>query len=134
MAEAEEIRSSARTEAESAVAHSRAQAEERFQRLEEELASLRDRGETQMREIQTDTHKAWNERGQLLDDIRRLAGGLGDLADTAAARLPLPESPRPVEETVPDEAGDGTQPPADRSRSLLGLRQRSGCLGRIRGE
>ncbi len=135
MAEAEEIRSSARTEAESTIAHSRAQAEERFQRLEEELASLRDRGETQMREIQTDTETAWNERGQLLDDIRRLAGGLGDLADTAAARLPPPESPRPVEETVPDEAGNGTQPPADTSEeSASGCGSGWGASGRIRGE
>ena len=68
-----------------------------------------------MRGIQTDTETVWDERGQLLDEVRRLAGGLGDLADTAATRLPPPESAPPVEETVPDDVGDGTQPPADAS-------------------
>jgi DivIVA domain-containing protein len=115
MAEAEEVRASASTEAEKTTARSQAEAEERVQRLEEELAGLRDEAETKMRELQTDTKAVWDERGQLLDDIRRLAGGLGDLADTAAARLPRPESARPVEETVPDEAENGTQPPADTS-------------------
>jgi DivIVA domain-containing protein len=115
MAEAEEVRASARTEAENTTARSQAEAEERVQRLEEELAGLRDEAETKMRELQTDTKAVWDERGQLLDDIRRLAGGLGDLADTAAARLPRPESARPVQETVPDEAGNGTEPPSDAS-------------------
>ena len=114
-AEAEEIHVSARTEAENTIARSHAEADERFQRLEEELARLRDQAETQMRELQTDTEAVWDERAQLLDDIRRLAGDLGDLADTAAARLPRPQSARPVEETVPDEAGNGTEPPSDAS-------------------
>jgi DivIVA domain-containing protein len=114
MAEAEEVRASARTEAENTTARSKAEAEERVQRLEEELARLRDEAETQMRGIQTNTEAVWDERAQLLDDIRRLAGGLGDLADTAA-RLPRPESARPVEERVLDEAGNGTQPPTDTS-------------------
>jgi DivIVA domain-containing protein len=119
-AEADETRASAKTEAENTVARSHAQAEERFQRLEEELASLRDQAETQMREIQTDTEAAWDERRQLLDDIRRLAGSLGNLADTAAARLPPPESAQPEEETVGDEAGNGTKPPADASEESPG--------------
>lgn len=114
-AEAEEIRASARTEAENTTTRSHAEAEERFQRLEEELARLRDQAETQMRGIQTDTEAVWDERRQLLDEIRRLAGGLGDLAVTAAARLPPPESAGPVEATVPAEPGNGTQPPTDRS-------------------
>jgi TolA-binding protein len=115
-AEAEEIHASARTEAENTIARSHAEAEERFQQLEEELARLRDQAETQMREIQSDTEAVWDERRRLLDDIRRLAGGLGDLADTAAARLQRTESAQPDEETVGDEAGNGTKPPADATK------------------
>jgi len=115
-AEAEEIHASARTEAENTTARSHAEAEERFQQLEEELARLRDQAETQMREIQSDTEAVWDERRRLLDDIRRLAGGLGDLADTAAARLQRTESAQPDEETVGDEAGNGTKPPADATK------------------
>ena len=108
--EADEIRASATAEAENIIARSRSEADERLQRLEEELALLRDQAETRMREIQADTEAVWEERRRLLDDIRRLAGGLADLADAAVARLPRPEPVPPEEETVGDEAGDGTKP------------------------
>jgi DivIVA domain-containing protein len=110
--EAEEIRASASAEAEKIIARSRTQAEERFQRLEEELAQLRDEAEARMREIQADTETVWGERSQLLDDLRRLAGGLGDLADTAVARLPRLEPAQLEEDTVGGEAEDDTTPSA----------------------
>jgi cell division septum initiation protein DivIVA len=113
-AEAEEIRASAKSEAENTIARSRAQAEERFQRLEEELTLLREEAETRMREIRGDTEAVWAERRQLLDDIRKLAGGLGDLADAAVARLPRLE-PEPTEEEAVGEAGDGTKMSAEAS-------------------
>jgi hypothetical protein len=54
----------------------------------------------------------WGERRQLLDDIRRLAGGLGDLADSAVARLPPVEPAQLGGETVGGgEAGDGAKSP-----------------------
>jgi DivIVA domain-containing protein len=111
-AEAEEIRASATTEAESIIARSRMEAEERLQRLEEKLALLRDEAETRMREIRADTEAVWGERSRLLDDIRGLAGGLVDLADAAAARLLRLKPDEVAEETMGDEAEDGTTPSA----------------------
>jgi DivIVA domain-containing protein len=116
-AEADEIRASARAEAENIIAGSRREADERRKQLEEGLALLRDEAETRMREIQANTEAAWEERRQLLDDIRSLAGGLGDLADAAGARLPhlQPDESaedEPAEETLGDEAEDETKPSA----------------------
>jgi cell division septum initiation protein DivIVA len=111
-AQADEIRASATAESENMIARSRTEADERLQRLERELAELRDEAETRMREIQADTEALWGERRQLLDDIRRLAGGLVDVADAAGARLPHLEPAQQEEEAVVDEAGDGTKPPA----------------------
>jgi DivIVA domain-containing protein len=111
-AEADEIRASATTEAESITDRSRMEADERLKELEERLALLRDESETRMREIQADTQGVWEERRRLLDDIRGLAGGLVDLADAAAARLLRLKPDEPAEETMGDEAEDGTKPSA----------------------
>jgi DivIVA domain-containing protein len=116
-AEADEIRASARAGAENSIAGSRREVDERRKQLEERLALLRDEAERRMREIQANTVSAWGERRRLLDDIHGLAGGLGDLADAAGARLPHLQrdesaGDEPAEETLGDEAEDETKPSA----------------------
>jgi DivIVA domain-containing protein len=109
-AEADEILAEARAEAQNNLARAQADADERLKRLEEELAALRDEAETRMREIQTHTEAIWKERRELLDDIRRMASGLVDLANTADARFPL-QKPAQLEKEMPArETGDEIEP------------------------
>jgi DivIVA domain-containing protein len=110
-AEADELLADARAEAQNTLARSQAEAHERLQRLQEELAALREEAETRMRKIQADTEAVWKERRELLDEIRGMAGGLVDLANAAAARFPRREPAGPEEEMLEPEAGDETEPP-----------------------
>jgi DivIVA domain-containing protein len=87
-AEAGEVVAEARGKAQSTLRRARAEADESLRRLQEELAGLREQAESRMRELQAETEAVWMERGELLDGIRELAGGLVDLADAAAARFP----------------------------------------------
>jgi DivIVA domain-containing protein len=87
-ADAEDILVRARLEAENTAAHAQADADERREQLQAELASLRDQAETRMREFQADTSAVWEQRQKLLDEIRRTASGLTDLANAAAAQEP----------------------------------------------
>lgn len=107
-ADSEGIRASAKTDAANITERSRMEASERLEQLEEELASLRDQAERRMSEIQADTKSVWEERQRLLDDIRGVSAGLGDLAGAAAARLPRLEQAEPNEEASPAESEDGT--------------------------
>jgi DivIVA domain-containing protein len=105
-AEADEILANARAEAQSTLARAQAEADERLQRLQEELARLREEGETRMREVEADTETVWNERSELLEDIRRMAEGLVDRANAAAARIQRPEPAGSKEKMLEPEAGD----------------------------
>jgi DivIVA domain-containing protein len=86
--DAEDILVRARLEAENRAAHAQADADERREQLQAELSSLRDQAEARMREFQTDTSAVWAQRQRLLDEIRKTASGLTDLADAAAAQEP----------------------------------------------
>jgi DivIVA domain-containing protein len=115
-AEAEDILVRARLEAENTVARTQADADERRQQLQTELASLRDQTEARMREFQADTSAVWEHREQLLEEIRRTASGLIELADAAASREPAePElldalEPKTRTETEPNRSkGDRAQ-------------------------
>jgi DivIVA domain-containing protein len=132
-AEADELIAKARTEADDAIAkakaeagrmlveanaqaqdslvRSRAEADELLQRSQAELAALRDQAEARMREIQADTEAIWQERRELLEDIRGMASGLVDSADAAAARFPSREPAGPEEEMQESQAGAETEPP-----------------------
>jgi DivIVA domain-containing protein len=101
--EADERLASASAEAQSTLARAQAEAEERLQRLQEELAALREAAETRMRELQADTEAVWQERHELLEDIRRMSGGLVDLANAAATRIQRGETAGP-EEVAGDES------------------------------
>jgi DivIVA domain-containing protein len=105
-AEADEVLADARAKADDTVAKAKAEADERLQRLQEELARLREEGETRMREVEADTETVWNERSELLEDIRRMAGGLVDSANAAAARVQRREPARPEKKMPEAEAED----------------------------
>ena len=87
-AEAEDILVRSRLEAENTVARARGEADERLQQLQVELASLRDQTEARVREFQADTAAVWEQRRQLLEQMRGMASRLVDLADAAADREP----------------------------------------------
>jgi len=110
--EAEDILARSRLQADSALSDSRAKAKEERQQLEEALAALREEAQMRMRELQADTEAVWQERRQLLEDIRAQASGLLELADAAAAREPAhPEDAIPEQEAVDDIERAGVETP-----------------------
>jgi DivIVA domain-containing protein len=108
--EADGMLADAKGEAQSILARTQAEADERLQRLQEELAALREEAETRRREIQADTEAVWKERHELLEDIRRMAAGLVDLTNAAAARIQRSEPAGPQEEMLEFDAGDEIEP------------------------
>ena len=108
--EADGMVTDARGEAQNILARTQAEADERLKRLQEELAALREEAETRRREIQADTEAVWKERHELLEDIRRMAAGLVDLTNAAAARIERSEPGGPQEETLEFDAGDEIEP------------------------
>jgi DivIVA domain-containing protein len=130
--DADEMLVDAKAEAQNILARTQAEADERLQRLQEELAALREEAETRRREIQADTEAVWKERHELLEDIRRMAGGLLDSANAAAARIQRSEPAGPQEETPEFDAGDEIEPrgaaterPVDESRGDVAERTAS---------
>jgi len=107
--EAESTAAKAKAEAQNTLARAQAEADERHERLQEELAALREEAGTRLRELQADTEALSKERRELLDDIRRMAGGLVDLADAAARRFPRQGPSGPEEQKLEPEAGDETE-------------------------
>src|SRR5438874_5104360 len=87
--EAEDMLARSRLEAENTVKRAQGEADERLQQLQAELASLRDQTEARLHEFQADTTAVWEQRRQLLDQMRGMASSLVDLADAAAEREPV---------------------------------------------
>jgi DivIVA domain-containing protein len=132
-ADAEDILVRARLEAENRAARAQADADERRQQLQAELASLRDQAETRMREFQANTSAVWEQRQQLLDEIRGTASGLVKLADAAAAQEPAEPDllevlePRRAEPESSGSKRDGVQSTAaavETEKSTDGSRSR----------
>ena len=68
-------------------ARSRAQAEGRIQRAEREAELLRQEADAYSEKIVVDTRLLWEERQQLLDDLRQLAEDVLSTADDAQGRV-----------------------------------------------
>jgi DivIVA domain-containing protein len=85
--DADESRASAKAEAENIVARAQAEADERLQRFEEEMTQRREDAEARMRKLQADTNVVWDERRDLLEDIRSMSSDLVELANAAATRI-----------------------------------------------
>ncbi len=86
---------------------SQAQAAERLQRAEAEARELLAAAETKTRVLDNDADEIWRERKRLLDDVRRVADELGELADGASRRFPAEEA------TATAELPPPPPPPAD---------------------
>jgi DivIVA domain-containing protein len=112
-AEAEDMLARSRLEAENTVKRAQGEADERLQQLQAELASLRDQTEARMHEFQADTTAVWEQRRQLLEQMRGIASSLVDLADAAADREPVEPDllealePKTEAETEPQAANRG---------------------------
>ncbi len=104
--EADGVLADAKGEAQNILARTQAEADERMRRSKEELAALREEAE----EIEADTEAVWKERHELLEEIRRMAAGLVDLTNAAAARIQRSEPGGPQEETLEFDAGDEIEP------------------------
>jgi DivIVA domain-containing protein len=111
-AEAEEMLADASAEAQNSLARAQAEADERLQRLREELAALRREADARMREIQAESERDWKDRQEQLGTIRRMAAGLVDVANAAAAPSSPPEAAEPDDEVQEPATGDETEPRA----------------------
>jgi DivIVA domain-containing protein len=125
--DANDIVSDATAQAKETSALAQSEAKKRRQQLEDELTALEEQAQKRMRSIKGDTEAVWSRRGQLLDDIRDMAGTLVELANAAASRVsaeePLQQGTnpqQPVEHEPADQAAsdEPTEPvdPAGESR------------------
>src|SRR5215211_3230742 len=88
-------------------ARSRAQAEGRIQRAEREADMLRQQADAYSEQIVEDTRILWEERQQLLQDIRQLADEVLATAEEASERVNQPAMIREVDPVAePDTAED----------------------------
>jgi DivIVA domain-containing protein len=108
-AEAAESIASSKAEAEATVAQAQRDAAEHLQRVQEEVAALREEADARMRELQADTQTIRLERSQLLDDIREVATRVEEVASAADARFPPPEAAEQAEEGIP-QSGTADEP------------------------
>ena len=63
-----------------------------------------------MGEIRADTHAIWQERHDLLEEIRRMSSGLAEVAKAAAARVSLGEHELDTEARGEDATDQVTAP------------------------
>jgi DivIVA domain-containing protein len=88
-------------------ARSRAQAEGRIQRAEREADMLRQQAEAYSEQLVDDTRVLWEERQQLLQDIRQLADDVLATAEEAGERVTQPAMVREADpEAEPDTEDD----------------------------
>jgi DivIVA domain-containing protein len=109
---ADEQRATAKAEAETTVARAQAEADERLKRLEDELRSRQQEADARMHRLQSDTEAVWNERHDLLEDVRRMSDSLVELANAAAGRIKREEGAEEEEElsrVIPPTASDESE-------------------------
>lgn len=86
--EGEETTARANAEAEEVLARSRAEAADRLKRVQEEVKALQGSAEKRMRELEADTDAIRKQRGELVEEIRRLVERLEEIVGGAGARFP----------------------------------------------
>lgn len=100
-------------------ARSRAQADDRLQWAEREASEAISAATGRVHELEADAERIWQERQSLIDDVRRVAAELSEVAEDAGVRFPaepeletaaLPELP-PLPESESDPEPDAEPPP-----------------------
>lgn len=86
---------------------SRADAAERVQKAETEAHEITQRARTRLRELDADVDRIWLERQRIIDDTRKLANRLLEMADDAEERFPAEET-----ESAEAVAAGEAEPPA----------------------
>jgi DivIVA domain-containing protein len=109
-AEADKSLAAAKAEAEEILTRSRAEGGERLQRSEKEIAVRRELAEARMRDLLADTETVWDQRRELLDDIRAMAARLTELASDAVVRVPPRTPGEPSEEGMPEPEAAQAEP------------------------
>jgi chromosome segregation ATPase len=101
-------------------ARSRAQADDRLQWAEREAREAIAAATERVHELEADTERVWQERQSLIDDVKRIAAELSEVAGDAGVRFPaepeteteaLPELPPLPEGTSSQPDEDGTPEP-----------------------
>ena len=96
-------------------ARSRAQAEGRLQRAEREAELAKTEADRYAEQVALEIRRLWEERNQLIEDVRRLADEVLATADEAAERLKIPEAVAAAlpatAETAPGDAQTVPLPP-----------------------
>jgi hypothetical protein len=89
-------------------ARSRAQAEGRLQRAEREAEIVKAEADKYAEQVAVDTRLLWEQRQELIEEVRRLADEVLATADDAVERLAMPEAVAAGLAGVPplDEAGE----------------------------
>jgi DivIVA domain-containing protein len=88
-AKANEEIARARIEAEDLIVKAQQAADEQLRRAQEEVAAVRREAEEWADDFLTDTDAVWEQRRQLLGDVRQVAARLQTAVENATARLPL---------------------------------------------
>ena len=109
-AEAKKTLATASAEAEEILTRSRTEGGERVQRSEKEIAVRRELAEAGMRDLLADTETVWDQRRELLDDIRQMAARLTELASGAAARFPGQKPGEESAEEIPEPEAAEPEP------------------------
>jgi len=115
--QADDLLAGAQEQAERIVAKAQAEADELRRQVQEELDARRAEAESSMLELRADTQAVWEERHELLAEIRQFADQAKAVAMEAAERLPdeedeLPDEPEPALEQdtgVMQVAADGEE-------------------------
>jgi cell division septum initiation protein DivIVA len=81
--------------AEEISSHSRAQAEGRLARAEREAEQMVAEAEADASRIRTDTRGVWQQRGRLVEELRRFSDEVLTVADDALERLEPPQEAKP---------------------------------------
>jgi DivIVA domain-containing protein len=99
--------------AEEITAHSRAQAEGRIQRAEEEADLIRSEAERYAEQVAADTRRLTDERRRLIEELRQYAEDVLSVADDALERLPELLATTPEEPEGGPEPSPEPQPPSE---------------------
>jgi DivIVA domain-containing protein len=116
--DADEIIDRSDAEAKRSLARACAEAAERLQRSEQEIAASWEQAEARMRELHAETEAVWKERQELLDEIHGIGARLQEVASGAAARF----SPRkPGEPALGAEAERSGVAAADEALGAMSM-------------